>query len=293
MPVIYVDVLLALNLYIDFLLLEATARLLRAPHRRRRLALGAVAGAFSSLLALFPELPGALLVFLKITAALVIIRVAFCWQGPRGYIKQIVVFFVISTAFAGVSFALFMFAAPHGFYVLSGTVYYDVSPVLLIILTGLSYILIRLYDRFIRKKEPLGREYTLHIKMGDKTVKLRALYDSGNSLTEPFSGEPAAVAEYEGVKALLTPDWREAVRSAWTADLQTPAAPGLRMISYRSVGGDGLLYAFKPNRLTLSGIQSEKDVTGAYIAVCKTLGRGEYQALVGTDIINEQLTMHN
>lgn len=36
MPVIYIDVLLALNLWIDFILLLATARILRLPRRRWR-----------------------------------------------------------------------------------------------------------------------------------------------------------------------------------------------------------------------------------------------------------------
>ena len=45
MPVIYLDVLLALNLFIDFLLLSAAARILRIPGRTGRRVLGALLGA--------------------------------------------------------------------------------------------------------------------------------------------------------------------------------------------------------------------------------------------------------
>ena len=48
MPVIYIDVLLALNLWIDFILLLATARILRLPRRRWRMVLGALLGAATS-----------------------------------------------------------------------------------------------------------------------------------------------------------------------------------------------------------------------------------------------------
>ena len=48
MPVIYIDVLLALNLFIDFLLLSVTARIRRRPHRRWRTVLGALFGAACS-----------------------------------------------------------------------------------------------------------------------------------------------------------------------------------------------------------------------------------------------------
>ena len=55
MPVIYIDVLLALNLWIDFILLLATARILRLPRRRWRMVLGALLGAATSCLIFLPD----------------------------------------------------------------------------------------------------------------------------------------------------------------------------------------------------------------------------------------------
>lgn len=152
MPVIYLDVLLALNLFIDFLLLLATARLLRLPYRRWRLVLGALAGAASACLIFLPDLSALAAAGLKLLAAGILLLIAFAWRGLWSYIKTLTVFFVSSTLFAGVAAALWFFAAPQGFYVVNGVVYYDVPPLLLVFLTVVSYGALCLFDRFVRKK---------------------------------------------------------------------------------------------------------------------------------------------
>ena len=70
MPVIYIDVLLALNLWIDFILLLATARILRLPRRRWRMVLGALLGAATSCLIFLPDLPTAAATAVKLAAEL-------------------------------------------------------------------------------------------------------------------------------------------------------------------------------------------------------------------------------
>ena len=295
MPVIYIDVLLALNLWIDFILLLATARILRLPRRRWRMVLGALLGAATSCLIFLPDLPTAAATAVKLAAACVILLVAFPWRGRLPYIKAVVVFFVISTLFAGMAGALYFFAAPQGFYVVGGVVYYDVSPLTLVLLTVVSYGALCLYDRFTRKKASLGRDYRLLVTCGGRTAAVRALYDSGNSLTELFSGSPVAVVRRAALESVLPAEVREALRDP-AAFVSGEAGAGnggaaaavrsrLRLVPFRSVGGDGLLPAFRPEHLTVVAENgANRDATGAYVAVCEELGRGDYDALVGTDI---------
>ena len=265
MPVIYIDVLLALNLWIDFILLLATARILRLPRRRWRMVLGALLGAATSCLIFLPDLPTAAATAVKLAAACVILLVAFPWRGRLLYIKSVVVFFVISTLFAGM------------------------------LLTVVSYGALCLYDRFTRKKAPLGRDYRLLVTCGGRTAAVRALYDSGNSLTELFSGSPVAVVRRAALESVLPAEVREALRDP-AAFVSGEAGAGnggaaaavrsrLRLVPFRSVGGDGLLPAFRPEHLTVVAENgANRDATGAYVAVCEELGRGDYDALVGTDI---------
>ena len=289
MPVVYLDVLLALNLFIDFLLLLATARLLRLPYRRWRLVLGALAGAASACLIFLPALSPLAAAGLKLLAAGIFLLIAFAWQGVWTYIKTLTVFFVCSTLFAGIAGALWFFAAPQGFYVANGVVYYDVPPLMLVFLTVVSYGALCLFDRFVRKKAPVNREYRLLVTCGGETVSVKALYDSGNSLTEPFSGSPVAVVNRAALEGILP----EEVRAALRPGASPPGSGGtaaalrvrLRMIPFRSVGGGGLLPAFQPDRLTVVAAGGEsRDVTGGYVALGDAIGQGEFDALIGTDM---------
>lgn len=293
MPVIYIDVFLALNLFIDFLLLSATARILRVPRKRGRLVLGALVGAASCCLVLV-DLPPAPSVVLKLGSAALLIRIAFRWRDPKAYIKQLGVFLVASAVFAGVSFAIWYFAAPKGFYVLDGAVYYNVSPLILVALTVVSYLALSLYDRFTHKTVAAGTDYRLTLQAGGNEVTLRALYDTGHHVTDVFSGSPVALVRYEALEPCLSEELREAVAGAMHRDSFSPAGSGvatavrtrLRMIPFHSVGGTGLLPAFCPSAARLTGIGGrETDVSGIYVAACGAIGRGEYDAIIGTDIV--------
>ena len=295
MPVIYLDVLIVLNWFIDYLLLSATARILRLPVRRWRIVAGALLGAASSCLIFLPGIPVVLSLLIKLAAASLIVLAAFPWIGFKPYLKQLLVFFVISAAFAGISTAVWFFAAPAGFMVINGVVYYDVPPLLLVGLTVLSYLCIRLYDRFIRKKAPVNREFTLILDCGGGEVPVRALYDTGLHLVEPFSGSPVAVVRYAAIAHALPPALKESLNQGAMPSGEGSEEDGstalavqsrLRLIPFQTVGGNGLLPAFQAKKAEISAPDGRKrEVTGIYIAVCPVLGRGEYEALLGSDII--------
>ena len=288
MQIIYIDVLLALNLFIDFLLLSVTARLLHRPFRRWRMVLGAAFGAGCSCLIFLPEMAAWVSVVIKLAAAACIIKLTFSWAGIGQFLKESLVFFVASTVFAGLAFAVWFFAAPEGFYVVNGVVYFDVPPLMLVLLTVCSYGLLWLYDRFTNKKTALGCEYRLLVAFGTESASLKALYDTGNHLTETFSGSPVAVVSRSAVEDILPQAVLDTMRLAenrWQGETDAARGSAMRLVPYRSVGGDGLLPAFKPDKMTLvSAAGICRDVTGAYIALCENLGSGGYEALIGSDM---------
>jgi stage II sporulation protein GA (sporulation sigma-E factor processing peptidase) len=295
MPVIYIDVLLALNLFIDFLLLSAVARILRLPHKRLRLVMGAIAGSISSCILFLPPLPAPLSMLIKIVCACIIIKISFRWLNIILYIKQLAVFLVSSALFAGIAFAVWFFAAPSGFYVINGIVYYNVSPLVLTVLTVISYLVISLYDRLTHKRIAVGQDYRLIIDCGSGSVGLRALYDTGHHVTDVFSGKPVAVVRFGAIEPYLSDQLRGAILSALdysenaAAESNTSIAvrTRLRMIPFKTVSGTGLLPAFCPERMVIFSSQgTNADISGSYLAICRVLGRGEYDAIVGTDMIN-------
>lgn len=274
--VIYFDVLLAVNWVIDFLLLHAEARLLRIPRRGWRLVLGSAAGAACCAVVLLPDLPAWASVAIKAGMALGMVAIAF---GRRQLWRRTAVLFVLSAAVAGVAMAVWWLAAPQGLTVVNGVVYCDIPPLLLIALTGAAYAAMCLFTRLTRARSMPGGEWTLTVERGGRTACLRALYDTGNELAEPFSGAPVAVADYAALAGLVDAAWREGL------------PPGARAVPFSSVGGSGFLPAFRPDRLTLCRNGREWDVTGAFVAVSAQPLTGEYGALIGPHLTtNVQLS---
>ena len=176
----------------------------------------------------------------------------------------------------------------------NGVVYYDVSPLTLVALTVVSYGILWIWDRVTRKKAPLGGEYRLTLDYGMGPVSVRALLDTGNHLTEVFSGSPVAVVRREAVESALPSSVLAAARCAHAGETSPDGAAnpqaaardsGIRLVPYRSVGGKGLLPAFRPQSASLlSSAGISRDVTGIYTALCSDLGRGGYDALIGSDL---------
>ena len=277
--IIYADILLAVNWWVDFLLLSGVARACGIETRGWRLALGALAGAAFSLTILLPPLPVWASLPLKLAAAAGMVAAAFPWRGWRAALRPLLWLFALSAGLAGLCAALYFYLAPPGIYVYNGVVYYDAPTLLLVILTVLCYGILRLFERVLRRRAPAALRYTLEVTQEGRSIRVPCLYDSGNHLTEPFSGRPVVVMERSTVEALLP------VPADVTA---LPPDGSWRVIPYTALGGSGLLPAFVPRRLTVHTPGGERELHDCYIAVCDRLGRGEYRGLLGS-AVGEQL----
>jgi len=273
MTVIYVDILLALNLFVDFLLLCATARLLHRPTTTKRQIIAALFGALSSLVILAPPLSRSLSLLYKAGVSAVMVLCGFPLAGLFSFLKTTAVLWIISALFSGVMTMGCHLLSPVGLFVQSGVVYYNVSSLLLVLLTVASYGVLILLDRLTRKRVAFRCAYRLEIAEGDSRVMLRALLDSGHSLQEPFSGAPVILVGKDALREL---------NCCRRMDEESCLYNGhIRCVPFSSVGGDGMLTAFRPARVTLHADGRFTDISGVWIAPVAALGRGEYDALIG------------
>lgn len=276
--VIYVDILLAVNWWVDFLLLLCVRRG-GGGARGWRLALGALCGAAFSLVLFLPPLPLWLSLLIKLCGAALMVLVAFSYGGGRVFCRRLLLLFGLSAGLAGLCGALYFFVAPTGFYVYNGVVYYAVPPLLLVGLTVVGYGGLWLFDRWVRLRAPGGRSYTVSVTHEGRTVRVPCLYDSGNHLTEPFSGCPVLVMERGAVAPLLP----------LPNSVEELPPDGWRVIPYDTLGGSGLLPAFVPQRVTVHTKTGDALLPRCYVAVCDRLSRGEYRGLLGS-ALSDHLT---
>ncbi|MCH3972146.1 MAG: sigma-E processing peptidase SpoIIGA [Oscillospiraceae bacterium] len=257
----YVDVLLAVNLMIDYFLLLLVAKFLHLSVRRYRLLFGALIGAGGSLIILLPPLAPLPEMLLRLGLSLPITLASFGFRGFPAFMRQVLTLFLFSFALAGIFLAVWYFIAPGGLFVKNSVIYFYVPPLLLVVLTLFGYFLLRLFQRSAERRAPRQSSCQLQLSLESGSAVLSAQIDTGSDLREPFSGLPVIVAE----ERALPPRPKEAPR----------------VVPFTSVGGEGLLKAWRAKDCTLLFPGGAAFQADCYIAYTKqSLAGGAYQALV-------------
>lgn len=270
---VYVDLLFIVNLYIDALLLSAVRRFLKLPLSGMRLFLSSVLGGVFGLSALLPALPGTILFLLTISESIILCAAAFAPKPVLQILKAAFLLFLFGAALSGLLSIAAYFLPIHGILLANGAVYFDISMFTLILLTCVSYCFLYIFDRLFRKKEPDVFFAKLTITVQNKTVTLSSKVDTGLTLTEPFSGVPAVIVERRALGDLIPPDF--------TAENPNSTVK-MRLIPFSSLGADGVLPAFRPNKVLLFDTPVD-----CWVAVTdRTLSAGSFQALIGAALFD-------
>ncbi len=281
MTVIYLDVLIGLNWIIDYFLLLAAAQLLSLTPKRWRIALGAAIGGAASAMVLLPKFNGLLSFLLNAVVAGFMVWVTYGFHSLRLFAKTVLCFYAVSFSFSGIMYAVWYCAAPQGMIWRNGTVYFNISPLLLIALTVVCYLILTLLQKLVGRRETKEKFFGAQITVNEKTVSFRAMLDTGNSLVERLSGAPVMVVEYGAVQELIPESLRPIFESGKVdrIDLleKTDWQTRFRLVPYSGVGAKSLLPAFFPDKIKIR----EQEIPKACIAVCRQkLSSGVYHALI-------------
>lgn len=227
---IYVDVLLALNFLVDYLLLMGAQLLAKRSPKRRRTALAACLGAVSSLIIFVPRLKAAVRWGYVLLTGALLCRAAAPFVSWRSYGRTLCAFLGLSLLYGGAMLALRLSAGSGWLVIANGVVYFHIPPLVLVGSCALGFGAVTLIQRLFPSTEP-PRSCEATLCLLGKTLRCCALLDTGNRLTEPFSGWPVVLLE-----ASLLP-------------VEIPDSK-LRLIPCKTVSGGSLLRAVKGDSLS-------------------------------------------
>lgn len=279
--IIYIDVLIAVNLFINYFLIISTAKFLHLKPTKLRMIFGEILGGIYSLYILLPPTNFFISLIVKFLMAASIIFAAFKFSGIKIFFKALICFYLINFAFSGIMLALWCTLRPSGMAINNGVVYFSISPVILVVSTVITYLILKVINRIIGKRS-FGKS-TCEVKIiGENSEDLlTALIDTGNSLVEPFSGLPVVVVKKESIKNICPEEILSAEKISridGTAYLNSK----LRMIPFKTISGEGLLPSFKPKSVIINGGAPRE----AYVAVCSgNILEKNCSAIINSDLI--------
>ena len=289
--VIYIDVLVAINIFVTWLLLACSVFFSAVQVKRWRLLIASLLGGAGSLLILLPPAPWWLLVIEKLLLSALIVWAGFGVGRWRRFLRCFAAFFGVNFAFAGIMLALWLTLRPGGMLYQNGAVYFDVSLVTFVLFACACYAAVRGLVTLLRRRHPGANLCRADIRMSGCGVTLPALYDSGNKLTDGFTGAPVAVAEYAALERFLPEGLHGFFQGSCSLiDLpeDDPWRPRLREIPFHALGREGLLPAFRSDQVTVKTKQGAQQTPGAIVAVTPdSLSDGSYSMLLQASMLEK------
>ena len=230
--VIYIESVFVFNVLVDYLLLFGAARLAGRTVARRRLLLGAAVGGIYAAAQLF--LPESVLFLLLSLVGMG----AAAYYGSGRAIKLTLLFFLASCGLAGVVVLLGQGLGSMA-RLARGVVTADLPWGIFLAAAGISYLLLSVVFRFGAART--GKETAdVTVTYRGKTVRVRLLRDTGNTLCDPATGFGVPVIDRHALGDLVSEE----------------EAAALPRIAYCSVGNaDGTLPLLCCEGITVDGME--------------------------------------
>ncbi len=282
MNTIYADIYFLVNFSMDFLTLFITCKLLHLRLRLARVCFSAAVGALYAVLTLaFHGQSSPITLLLTVLLPALMSYIAFGFSGFRSFIRAALTFWISSFLLGGAMTALYYFAGrlmKKMHISINGTVhtFYSDIPLWLFIFAALFCMLFTFVWNRIADKRSRARSAELEIFINNNHIKVLALCDSGNMLTEPLSGRSVV---------FISTELAESLCETWSLCRELELPKGLfpqraRIIPYKSINGQGLMLGYIPDRALVNNRECD---------ICLCLSKGKnyagYKAIVSTDLL--------
>lgn len=277
---IYLDVFFFVNFTMNLLLLAGCGRILRMTPSLKSSLFGAAFGAAASAIVL---LFGVEFVGCRLLIAAVMGRIAYGKEKAKILIKRgLVLFFgafVLSGAVSWLSQMSGKFLETKG---IQG------KEAFLYLIAG-GFLSLTLFGLIRGEEKQLELLYPVRLNFKGRKKEFMGLYDTGNRLSEPITGRPVHIAEYEAVKDLMPKSYQEIAENYMdTGTLELTKVTKLQMyeftfLSYHSIGNEkGQLLGIRMDSAVFTTKAGEKTEEKVVIGLSKERlsGEGRYQIII-------------
>ncbi len=295
--VIFIDVLIIENFFMNYLLLYFINRFCRCRAKTWRIIVAAFIGAMYVLVVFYPGLHLFYSVLMKFMISLLMIVVAFSPHEIKRFIKITILFYLEAFIIGGFLLGIF-YLTNRATEIINGTLYISsisASPEYIIFGSTIAIILVKFgFDYFegyyINEKTKIELELILN----QRRCCITALIDTGNSLRDPITNVPVIIVYYKSIVDILPDEIREVIINDYSYELikgrvmESELKSRIRIIPYKALGVEnGVLIGIRVD-LAISTLKSKTNVVKEPIIALynKPISNaGDYEALTYPGII--------
>lgn len=192
---IYLDILLITNTVVSLICIEATAKICRKKTYKKTLYSAAIIGGFTSLLIVIPGsnfLNALMITTIKLLSYPIIVKIAFKTNRIKELIKLTIIFVTSNLVYTGIVLVLWELSDTKIIYIRNYTIYFNVSLFKITIAVVITYVILTLLDA-VKKNTYQANNYSAKYVCGNYHVTVPAVCDTGNKLTDNFSGTSVVI----------------------------------------------------------------------------------------------------
>ncbi|MBO4693945.1 MAG: sigma-E processing peptidase SpoIIGA [Clostridia bacterium] len=197
---IYADVLIITNFIVDYFLLSVTGKAAKQSSSLPRSLVASLFAALGSLVILFPEQNIFIRLLFRLSFGYIICIICFGYKSFRRITLISLIFFAVTTCFAGAMLALWYISKPYGMVVNNSVVYFDISPVFLIVFSVVGFIIFSLLSHFFSKRSKTAEKCFVTLSFLNKKASFDGIIDSGNSLSDGFTQRAVIILDNKNAK---------------------------------------------------------------------------------------------
>lgn len=289
---VYIDVLILVNGAVGYFLIKAVQCTCGLQAPVWRVLLAALWAGVSALFILLPPLPWTVSAAAKLLLGVPSAAVAFCPVSRRAFFKSVILYFIFNIILAGTAFAVCWYAGSNMMLVNNATVYFRISPLVLIALSAVLFLLMSLAQRALHIIPQENAVYPFSVIVHDTKLQGNLLIDSGFSAQDAFTDSPVLMLSYPAVKERLSSSLQVALLLYFHQSISQSGDVKLRILPLQTAAGTALLPAVQANAFTLK--TNRKTYTAQQLTVVfsrEVLGE-EFCALGGLNILQKECKNH-
>lgn len=283
--IIYVDVLLFLNAVVDFFLISVTASITHINIKHWRKISAALVSALFSLCIFLPPLGFAVELLMRLSSSVAAVITAFGFGSLKRFFRNLAVFYAASFIYAGSMAAIWMLLTPKSLSINNGIVYFDISPLVLITLSFVFYVIIVAVKKLTGRTSGDAKRVTVSLSFNNILTEQTAMVDTGHTLSDGFSESCVIIIDCATAQVLFG-----SLNTQLMVSLLPPEdsiiAKGFRLIPIKTVSGENVMPAVKLEKMKVT-YKSRTFVINKPIAVISegTLAE-DYSVIVPPEVFN-------
>ena len=300
---VYLDIVFLENVLMNYIIVYATGVVIKNDCKRWRVFFASCIGAMYTVVMYLNIIPIYSNIVMKIILSVVMVYIAFKQKSIKRLIKDLVIFYLVSFVCGGCVFALMYFWQPQMVQIRNG-VFVGAYPLKIALIGGvIAFCVLQFSFKIVKTK--LNKKdmiYDVEVIISGKSVKVKALLDTGNLLKDPITGFPVIVIENTSLNSIISKKILNNLNKILGGDIDELTKDKefeytisrFRMIPFSSLGKqNGLLLGIKADSINILLDDKTNRVNNAIIGIYdKSFTKnGAYTAIFGLDMLEEKSTV--